>query len=77
MASLSGQVLTSNTSGTLTWESRGFNMYDAIVSLTTGEGDYTSISAAITGGALSIFVRDGTYSENFGCYITSQYTFNR
>jgi len=36
---------------------------DAIVDPTVGNGDYTTVGAAFTGGATSVFVRAGTYSE--------------
>lgn len=39
----------------------GSATYDAIVA--SSGGDYTTLGAAITGGATSIFVKDGTYNE--------------
>ena len=38
-------------------------MYDAVVD-TSGQGDYTTVGAAVTAGAQSIFIRNGTYNEN-------------
>lgn len=40
----------------------GPRLYDAVVDL-AGNGDFTSISAAFTSGAKSVFVRRGTYVE--------------
>ncbi|NTW31556.1 MAG: hypothetical protein HGB12_02850 [Bacteroidetes bacterium] len=59
----SGQVLTSSGSGAPTWTtpSGGQIIYDAIVA--TSGGDYTTLGAAITAGAISIYVKDGTYTE--------------
>ncbi|MDD5065232.1 MAG: hypothetical protein PHQ35_10810 [Phycisphaerae bacterium] len=39
-----------------------FQVYDAVVAATGG--DYTTVGAAVTAGALSIFVKDGTYAED-------------
>jgi len=39
----------------------GSATYDAVVA--ASGGDYTTLGAAITGGATSIFIKDGTYAE--------------
>ena len=61
-----GQVLTSNGAGSApsfqdAGGGGGQTTYDAVVA--SSGGDYTTLGAAITGGATSIFVEDGTYNE--------------
>jgi len=53
--------------------------FDAIVD-TAGNGDYTTVGAAFTGGAISVFVRAGTYTEaanitipDRGCLVGERY----
>lgn len=61
------QVLTSNGAGAApTFQDAaggsGQTLYDAIVA--ASGGDYTTLGAAITGGATTIFIREGTYVES-------------
>ncbi len=57
--SMSGEAVIDNT-GELTLTSS--LLYDAIVD-PAGGGDYTTLSAAITGGAISVYLKNGTISE--------------
>lgn len=43
-------------------------LYDAVVD-TNGSADYTTISAALTAGANTVFVRDGNYTESVNLVI--------
>lgn len=47
-------------SATITGTSFAIKTFDAVVA--SSGGDYTTLQAAITGGATSIFIRDGTYT---------------
>ena len=49
-------------SGDITISGGGSDLYDAVIA--PSGGDYTSISAAITAGKTSLYVRNGTYTEN-------------
>jgi len=73
----STHVLTSNGAGAApTFQAVGAGQatYDAIVA--ASGGDYTTLGAAITGGATNIFIKDGTYTEtgNIVCPSNCQIT---
>lgn len=63
-------MLTDATATTAVWaEASSRKTWDAVVA--PSGGDYTSISAAITAGAKSIWVRTGTYVETVDLTLTS------
>lgn len=54
------------------WGNNLTKLYQAVVDLTVGAGDYTSINEALSAGATSIFVRNGIYVVTSDIVLTNR-----